>query len=216
MLRLTAFLLLLANAAWFAWSQGLLQPWGLGPAQQSEPHRLGQQIRPEAVRVLTPEEARRLAETPLPRAPECLASPPLDDAAVAGLRKLLAAWPAGSWSLEAAVEPGRWIAYMGKYPTRDALEKKKSELRARGVAFEGLANPALEPGLSLGGFPTQAAAKEYLVALSGKGIRTATVVQERADLRGTALRLPAVDDALRVRLEELRPVLGGQALRTCR
>ena len=216
MLRLTALVLLLANAAWFAWSQGLLQPWGLGPVQQSEPHRLGQQIRPEAVRVLTPEEAQRLAETPPPRAPECLASPPLDDAAVAGLRKLLAGWPAGSWSLEAAVEPGRWIAYMGKYPTRDALEKKKSELRARGVAFEALANPALEPGLSLGGFPTQAAAKEYLSVLSGKGIRTATVVQERADLRGTALRLPAVDEALRARLEEIRPALGGQALRACR
>ncbi len=216
MLRLTALALLFANAAWFAWSQGMLLPWGLGPAQQAEPHRVWQQIRPEAVRVLSPEEAQRLAETPPPRAPDCLASPPLEDAAVAGLRKLLAAWPAGSWTLEPAVEPGRWIVYMGKYPTREALEKKKSELRARGVAFEALANAALEPGLSLGGFTTQAAAKEYLSVLSGKGVRTAVVVQERTDLRGTALRLPAVDDALRPRLEELRPALGAQALRACR
>lgn len=216
MLRLTALVLLLANAAWFAWSQGMLQPWGLGPVQQAEPHRMWQQIRPEALRVLTPEEAQRLAETPPPRAPECLVSPPLDDTAAAGLRKLMAGWPAGSWTLEPSVEPGRWIVYMGKYPTRDALEKKKSELRARGVAFEAPANPALEPGLSLGGFTSQASAKEYLGVLSGKGVRTAVVVQERADLRGTALRLPVVDDALRARVEDLRPALGGQALRACR
>ena len=52
--------------------------------------------------------------------------------------------------------------------------------------------------------------------LALKGVRTAVVVQERADLRGTALRLPAVDDPLRARLDELRPVLGAQALRACR
>lgn len=216
MLRLTALALLLANAAWFAWSQGWLQPWGLGPGQQAEPHRLQQQIRPEAVRVLTPEEAQQLTQTPAPRATECLASLPLDANATAALRKLLAAWPAGSWSLEPAVEPGRWIIYMGKYPTREVLEKKKSELRARSVAFEAPANPALEPGLSLGGFATQAAAKDYLAVLSGKGVLTAVVVQERPDLRGTALRLPAVDDAQRGRLDELRPALGGQSLRACR
>ena len=216
MLRLTALVLLLANAAWFSWSQGLLQPWGLGPVQQAEPHRLWQQIRPEAVRVLTPEEAARLAQTPAPRAPECLVSSPLDDMAASGVRKLLAGWPAGSWGLEPALEPGRWIVYMGKYPTRDVLEKKKAELRARSVAFESPANSALEPGLSLGGFTTQAAAREFLSVLAGKGVRTAVVVQERPDLRGTALRLPAVDDALRARLEELRPALGAQALRACR
>ncbi len=217
MLRLTALALLFANAAWFAWSQGLLRPWGLGPLQQAEPHRLGQQLRPEAVKVLTPAQTQQLADLPASRAPaECLVSPPLDDAAIAGLRKLLAAWPAGSWSLEAATEPGRWIIYMGKYPSRDLLEKKKAELRARGVSFEAPANRTLEPGLSLGGFTSQAAAREYLATLSAKGVRTAAVLQERPDLRGTALRLPAVDDGLRPRVEELRPVLGAQPLRACR
>jgi hypothetical protein len=35
MLRLFVLLLLLANAAFFAWSQGLLMAWGIGPPQQS-------------------------------------------------------------------------------------------------------------------------------------------------------------------------------------
>ena len=51
MLRLTVLLLLLANGGYFAWSQGLLLPWGYGPLQQSEPQRLRQQIRPEALRI---------------------------------------------------------------------------------------------------------------------------------------------------------------------
>jgi hypothetical protein len=60
MLRLIVLLLLFANAAYFAWSQGVLAAWGLAPAQQSEPKRLAQQINPQAVRILSGEEAKLL------------------------------------------------------------------------------------------------------------------------------------------------------------
>ena len=59
MLRLLVLLLLLANGAYFAWAQGHLLPWGYGPAQQAEPQRLAQQLRPEAARVLRPEDLNR-------------------------------------------------------------------------------------------------------------------------------------------------------------
>lgn len=213
MLRLLVLLLLLANGTWYAWAHGLLQPWGFAPAQQAEPQRLAQQIRPEALRLLPREEAQR-AEAPRP--PECLQAGLLEDAAAAPLRQLLAGWPAGSWQLEPVVEPGRWIVYMGKYPNADAVTRKKGELRQIGVSFESLANPELEPGLSLGGFATQAEANLHLERLSGRGVRTAKVVQERPDARGQRLTLPALDDGLRGRLDELRPALGGKALRPCR
>ena len=60
MLRLWVLLLLLANAGYFAWSHGTLAPYGFAPAAQSEPQRLAQQLRPEALRILTPLEARQL------------------------------------------------------------------------------------------------------------------------------------------------------------
>lgn len=214
-LRRLFLLLLVANLAGWAWVQGWMRPWGIGPVQQQEPHRLERQIQPTAVRVLSASEAAGVAMASAPGA-ACLASPPLDDAMVSALRRLLAAWPPGSWSFEPAVEPGRWVVYMGKYPDAGALERKKAELRARGVAFESLANPALEPGLSLGGFPTQDEAQAQLKALSDRGVRTARVVQERPDLRGTALRLPTVDEGLRGRLNDLQPLLAGQPLRPCR
>ncbi|MGH6624937.1 MAG: SPOR domain-containing protein [Burkholderiaceae bacterium] len=218
MLRLLALLLVLANGAYFAWSQGLLRDWGLAPAQQSEPQRLAQQIRPEALRILSPDDASRLdAATPAgAKAPECLQAGLYDDKQGAALRQALAALPSGAWSLDNVVEPARWIVYMGRYPDAETVSIKKAELRLRHVSFEALVNPSLEPGLSLGGFDFQEAAQQQLADLAGRGVRTARVMQERAELRGQLLRLPAVDEGLRARLEELKAALAGKALRPCR
>jgi hypothetical protein len=218
MLRLIVLLLLLANGGYFAWSQGYLLPWGLGPLQQAEPQRLAQQIRPEAIRVLGPEELRRIetAAAQAPRPPECLASPALEDATVVALRTALESWPAGTWSFESQVVPARWIVYMGKYAGVEQVARKRAELRQLGVSFEALANPQLEPGLSLGGFTSEADAARQLQALADRGVRTAHVVQERPEQRGQRLVLPAVDDTLRPRLNELRAALGARPLQPCR
>ena len=215
MLRLAVLLLMLANAAYFAWSQGLLADWGFAPQEQSEPQRVLQQIKPLSLRVMGAEEAKRL-ETAAGKAPECLQAGPIDDAQTASLRQALDAWPPGSWTLEQAVEPARWIIYMGKYPNADAVNKKRAELRQMGVNFEPLGNPSMEPGLSLGGFPTEAAATQQMGQLSQRGVRTAKVVLERPEVRGQQLRLPAVDDSLRARLDDLKPALNGKNLRACR
>jgi hypothetical protein len=218
MLRLIVLLLLLANGGVFAWSQGLLLPWGFGPAQQSEPQRLEQQVRPEAVRVLRPEELRRL-ETEVaqaPRPPECLQTAALDEAQIGPLRTALEAWPANSWSLQPVTEPARWIIYMGKYAGVEQVARKRAELRQLGVSFEAPTNPELEPGLSLGAYASEGAAVMQLDALANRGVRTARVVQERPEQRGQRLVLPAVDDNLRPRLDELKNVLSTKPLRPCR
>ncbi len=46
-------------------------------------------------------------------------------------------------------------------------------------------------------------------------MRTARVVLERAEVRGMMLRLPAVDDGLRNRLDALQPILAGKRLEPC-
>jgi hypothetical protein len=216
MLRLLVLLLLLLNAAYFSWSQGLLAAWGFAPTQQSEPQRIAQQIKPEAVRVLRGDEARRIEVSTAPKPPECLQAGLFTEGEADSLKQALDSWPAGSWSIEPAVEPARWIVYMGKYPNADSAEKKKAELRQLGVSFEPLSNASLEPGISLGGYPTEAAAKQQMQALSQKGVRTAKVVQERGEARGQSLKLAAVDDALRPRLDDLKSALGGKSLRACR
>lgn len=217
MLRLIVLLLLLANAGYFAWSQNLLASWGFAPAQQSEPHRMEQQIKPQALRVLSADEARRMdVSSGAFRLTECLQAAPLDDGQATTLKAALESWPSGSWSLEPTVEPARWILYMGKYQTPENVARKRAELRQLGISFEALANSALEPGLSLGGFATEAEASRQLESLAQRGVRTAKVVQERAEVRGQLLKLAAVDDALRPRLDELKAGLGARTLRPCR
>ena len=217
MLRLLVLLLLLANAFYFAYSQNwLASSLGLAPTPQSEPQRLAQQIKPEAIRVLPGDEAKRIETAAAAKPPECLQAGLFTDAEASALKQSLDGWPAGSWSIDPAVEPPRWIVYMGKYPDAATLEKKKSELRERNVSFEPLANASLEPGLSLGGYPTEAAAKQQLEALTQKGVRTAKVVQEKPEAKGALLKLPAVDDALRARLDDLKSALNGKPLKACR
>ena len=217
MLRLLVLILLLANGLYFSWSQGLLQPWGWAPVQQSEPQRLTQQINPEAMRLLGATELSR--QTPPPGtapAPECLQAGLFDDKQADTLRQALTSLlPPGSWQLEGGVEPARWSVYMGRFADSDALNKKRGELRGLRIRFEPLLNAQLEPGLSLGSFTSEAAASQALNAMADRGVRTARVLQERAELRGQWLRLPQVDESLRPRLDNLKALLAGKPLRAC-
>jgi hypothetical protein len=173
------------------------------------------------MQLLTAADARQLESAaspaaPAPAAAECLQaglfSPEQSTALRTGLESSL---PIGSWTLESSVEPGRWIVYMGKYNSEDALIKKRSELRGLGVSFEALVNPALGPGLSLGHYSSQAEAERELAKAATRGVRTAKVVLERPEARGQLLKLPAADAALKAKLETLKPQLAGKTLQAC-
>ena len=219
MLRFIVLALVLLNGVYFAWSQGLLQGLGFAPTQQTEPQRMAQQIKPEALRILTPQEAALAQQTNIlsaAAATECLQVGVFNEEQTVVLReRLVSALPAGSWALESVQEPARWLVYMGKYSSPDAITKKQSELRGLGVLFEALNNAALEPGLSLGSFPTQAEADLALARIAKKGVKTAKVVQERGELRGQRLKLASVDTELRGQLENIKPMLAGKAFKSC-
>lgn len=229
MLRLLVLLLALANVLYFAWSQGALAPLGMAPSVQTEPQRLATQIRPEAIRLLTADEARQLesngsaarpangaSATAEAAAPECLQAGLFNEQQTTALRASLEkALPAGSWQFESSAEPARWIVYMGKYASEEALAKKRNELRQRGVAFRLVNNEALAPGLALASFALESDADKELARVASKGVRTARVVLERAEARGQILKLAAVDAALRAQLDALKPQLEGKPLRPC-
>ena len=237
MLRLAVIALLLANAGYYAYTQGWLRSAGLVTPEQAEPQRLQQQIRPETLKVLRAQGATNnptpppapaaapaadtAASTPAPTtaapadAGECLQAGVFDDKQAAALRTAAAALPAGSWSLEPTPITGRWMIYMGRFDDQDTLDKKRAELRARKVDFDR-AGGTLELGLSLGRFSTEEAAQRGLTALNAQGVRTARVIQERQAATGFILKLPAVTDAQRQRwLATLRPAMAGKTLGSC-
>lgn len=230
MLRLAVIALLLANAGYYAYTQGWLRSAGLVTPEQAEPQRLQQQIRPETLKVLRAQGATN-NPTPPPApavapaadttaaapadAGECLQAGVFDDKQAAALRTAAAALPPGSWSLEPTPITGRWMIYMGRFDDQDTLDKKRAELRARKVDFDR-AGGTLEPGLSLGRFSTEEAAQRGLTALNAQGVRTARVIQERQAATGFILKLPAVTDAQRQRwLATLRPAMAGKTLGSC-
>ena len=287
MLRLLVVALALANVGYFLWTQGGLALLGLGPVSQSEAFRLNQQIRPEAMRLLTdttgtavPEQATastaldrtaasgaasasaaaagaalatRAASNPAssasaaalplsapssaplsaPGAPvvgtplassaataaapdECLQAGLFTEAQANALRaRLQASLPEGSWALSRVVEPPRWIIYMGRYDDESMVAKKRNELRARGVYFEPVQNQRLNPGLSLGHFTTKPDAERELAKDAERGVRTARVIQERGEVRGQRLVLPAASAAVKAQMVALRRQLAGRALTAC-
>ena len=54
-------LLLLINGLYFAWTERVIPGWG--PEQQTEPLRLQRQIKPQALRLLTGQEALQWEKT---------------------------------------------------------------------------------------------------------------------------------------------------------
>jgi hypothetical protein len=217
MLRLLVLLLLLANGLYFGWTQGFFKTYGWAPGEQAEPQRLQQQIKPEVLNVLASEERRAVAAaTSAPsKSAECLKSGLIAGPRVEGVRRALSTWPAGTWQLEAVTESGRWVVYMGKFANAEAQAKKRAELERLNVKLEPLQNGELDLGLSMGGYKSQALAEEALAALQKRGVRTARVVQERSASQGSVLTIAALDDALRARLEAIKPALGGVALSNC-
>lgn len=237
MLRLAVIVLLLANAGYYAWSQGLLKDWGFAPEEQAEPQRMNQQIRPETLQILRVNPSRTAPSSSSQSAPsgvavassnassapsspsasdaaECLQAGVFDERQAEALRATLAPLPQGSWQLDTTPIPGRWMVYMGRFDDLETMDRKRAELRARKVDHDR-AGGTLEYGLSLGRFSSKEAAERELTNLANKGVRTARVLQERPDAAGFTLRLPAVTDALRPQLEPLRTAMAGKTLRAC-
>jgi hypothetical protein len=218
MLRFFVLLLILLNGLYFAWSHEYLRGYGFGPTPTGEPQRLARQIRPEALRIVSAQDAQEavMHAQPPAKPTECLQAGLFDERQAEALRQALRdVLPSEAWSLSPLTEPARWIVFMGPYPNAEALAKKRKELAVLKINPEPLGNPKLEPGLSLGGYGSKAAADAALAILNQRGVHTARVVQERTEATGALLKLPAVDEALRARLSTLNPVPISKPLQSC-
>lgn len=80
MLKWTVWILVLANAGYFAWTQGYLDGLGMAPQEQREPQRLREQVKPEQMRLLNgpraPAPAASAAPSPAAAIPETAPAAP--------------------------------------------------------------------------------------------------------------------------------------------
>ena len=195
-------LLLLANVAYAAWSQGALRGLGWGPHDHTEPQRLTQQLHAEQLSLLTGPDlenfTRRLAARQLP----CWQLGPLQAAPLASVTAQLEAWqPAPVWQVQDIDEPERWLLFMGPYASDVVLERKRAELQGLGLQPRDLTHPKWGQGLSLGAFESSAQAQQALAGLSKRGVRTARVVRDHPARAGQRLSVWTRQPELRVAMD---------------
>jgi hypothetical protein len=232
MLRALVVLLLLANLAFWAWSTGALQAFGLAPASERDPQRLAQQIQPEAVRVLPAaaalaalSEARAASAASAPSskgiaargALMCLEAGPFTAARVEAAERALvaAAVPEGSWIRIDQDVSAQYAVVLGPFADRDAAKKASDELRRLELPFETLDLPAdsagakPQPGLALGHYDGRSAADAALAIFSQRGVHSARSAVLRPAGSESRLRVDNATPALADRLRALSdPALG--------
>lgn len=194
------------------------------PSPQAEPPQTAQPSPPAAATALAASAVAAaaspapVAAPPAPAAPPalCLQAGPFDEDQAKALRSALRnqELPWDSYELRTQEIAGRWMVYLGKFPSQEVLVQRRSELRGRGVDTDR-AGGSLEPGLSLGRFSTEEAATRELTRMLRAGVRGARVVQERAASTVYSLQLPAVTSALQPKIKALEPALAGKPLRPC-
>jgi len=217
MMRLFVGLLLLANIAFYVWSQGWVDDLvGVRARGDREPERLDKQVRPESVRILTPQAvaaAASAAESSL----VCLEAGPFDDGTIAAAENIVrASLPQGAWTRTTQPVPARWIVYMGRYANRDAQQKKEQELARLKVAYDEVSGaPALEPGLSLGHFPSRELADSALQRLADRGIHTGKVVELSKAGALYMLRVDRADAEMSGKVSALRGDVLGRGFAAC-
>lgn len=234
MLRVVAVLLVLANLAYFAWTQGSLAGIGLAPAQQTEPERLKGQIQPATLRLLNGPrgETAPAAEATVPvaaEAPVAAAEPPAEPSPgscwqAAGFTPAQAdklgealsglGLAESQWKFTEVRSAGRWVVFMGRY-NEEQMAKKKTELRELKIEFREVALPSTGPGLALGTFFSEEAVQQALKDLARKGVRSARMAVERPEAVTMNLRLPAITEAQRTGILGLGNALAGKTLQAC-
>ena len=194
MLRTLVGLLLLANVAFFAWSQG----WLGSPPQHSqrEPARLAAQVRPETLTVLPPAKAGAAVQAARTAAQTCLEAGPFSDGQMGSAESALAAarLPADAWS---RVDPSAapvWLVFGGRYPEAAARRAREEELRRAGQTYELIEFPAdLAPGFVLSRHGSRDDAEAWVKARAKADLRGLRVVQLSSNSPTFRLRVPRAD-----------------------
>jgi hypothetical protein len=211
-MRTLFFLLLLANVVFFAYGNlgDVLFP--------GESQLLLQQIRPEAIRVLGPEQLARAAAVKRDKTAACLEWGAFVGAEAGRAEEALAPLALGAKLAQKRVEEtAAWWVFMPSQGNRPAASVKTSELKRLGIEdyFIVQEDPKFRFAISLGVFRTQEAASNRLEQLRAKGVRTAQVGARETQVQKTWFQVRDVPEAVAAKLNDLRLGMPGSELRDC-
>jgi hypothetical protein len=208
-MRIAFLLLVLANFVFFAHRYYVTQY----AVPDFDP--VAQQLHPERIRVISPEELGRLAGSR--RSAVCLEIGPLATGEVARAEDAVAALGAGLKVARRVEEPSRWWVYIPPLPTRQAAVERVGELKKQGVEDSLLLSddPLWRNGISLGVFRSEEAANNRAESLRKRGVRGLQVAAREGPGGRVYLQLRDAPEAVRLRFVDLRDGFPGSDVRDC-
>ena len=209
-MRTVALLLLLANVAFLAWAQ--YAP-SIGSA---EPQLMAQQMRPEAIKFLSQEEAT--AVTAIRTKTACTEWGAFNAGDLLRAHQALESLAPAANIAERQVEEaaGHWV-FLPPLPSRQAAVTKVAELKRLGVDeyFIVQDDAKLRFAISLGVYRTEEGARARLELLRSKGVRTAVLGVRQTPVRKIYLQLRDSPPELGEKLADLRDDFPGADTRNC-
>lgn len=214
-MRTLFFILVLANVAFFAfaWSDG-------GAEAGGEARIIGQQLNPEKIRLLMPEQVSAL--TRKPEAPKVVTAC-LEWGGFAGGDALRAGQALEPLALGAKLtqrkqeEVAAYWVYIGPLASRQSATQKAAELKRLGVDdyFVVSDDPKWRNAVSLGVFKTEEAAKARLETVRARGVKSATVGARDTQSGKVYFQVREANSAMSTKLNELKQGFSGTEVREC-
>lgn len=204
-MRTVVVLLLLANLALAGYI------W-LDNASGGEGVRLKQQVRPDAIKLLSPQEVAALGPAKAAAlADVCLEWGPFGEAervrALADVEALALGKLLSQRRVESAT--GHWV-YLPPFATKAAADKRAVELRAAGIKDVFVVDGGVQRfALSLGVFRTEDAANTHLADMARQGVTGAKTGPRPQTVVQTMLVIRDPPQPVMTRLRELAPAYPG-------
>lgn len=222
MLRAALVVLLVANALFYAWTQGLFAPLLPAPdAADREPQRVAAQVNAEAVSALPDAAASAAVQAVRTAALRCVEAGPFSeaDAAVAEAALASSDLAPGTWQRDLQRGGSSYLVFAGRYPEQAARSARAAELRRLKLNYETIAEPEdLAPGFVISRHSNRDEAERALAAVRRLPIRDVRLATLPPGPPQVWLRVPRADPALRTRLQALaatEPALGAGGFKAC-
>jgi hypothetical protein len=203
-MRTVLLLLLLANLTLFGYTK--LDSVGAGEAV-----RLKQQVRPDKIASLTPQQVAALGPGKVAGLPDvCLEWGPFSEndrtRALADLEGL----QLGRLLTQRRVEADGYWANLAPFATRAAADRRAAEIRQQGIGDVSVVdNGRGQFAVSLGVFRTEPAARTRAEALASQGVANIRVEPRSQSLGQTMLVVRDPQQALVARLKEIQAQYAG-------
>jgi len=208
-MRTAVLLLILSNVILFGYAR-------LDRAAQSEAGRLGAQVQPDRIRVLTSQQVAALAPGKVAAlADVCVEWGPLSDADRARAQADIEPLQLGRLVSQrpVAADPVWWVN-TGPVPSRAAADKRAAELRLLAIDYLSVVDSGRgQFTVSLGMFRTEAAANARIEALATRGVAGTRVEPRQGGAAQTMLVVRDPPQPAVARMKELQSQYPGSDIK---